>query len=867
MKVCWCVAVLVLPLHAQITAEQTEFFEKKIRPVLAERCYGCHGPESKPPAGGLRIYTRDGLRKGGDSGPAIVPGDPAESLLIEAISYRNPDFKMPPSGKLKDQQIADLTEWVKMGAPDPREEAPAAALAKKGINFTEARKFWSFQPLKSLPPDSSIDRFLRARLEERHLEPAAPADKRTLIRRVTFDLTGLPPTPREVEEFLADQSPAAFSKVVERLLESPHYGEGWARHWLDLVRYAETNGHEFDNDKIDAWRYRDYVIRAFNQDVPYDQFVKEHIAGDLLPEKRLSLDRAYWESPLGTSFYWFGEVLNSATDSVKSRADEVDNQIDVLSKTFLGLTVACARCHDHKFDPIPTADYYSLAGILHSTALNETVIDSPERERQIASMRSGVAPRAGDIVFEDFQKSGYDGWRVTGQAFGTGPVQGAASSYGGSDRLMGSITSKPFQMPKLFVHVRLAGSKADAKLRERAPLRFTLVTNGFKSETLVPDGSDAFHWRTMRMTKEIGRTCYFEIVDRSPEGHIAVDRIVFSDSEKPPEAGQAIPESMFATIAADEDPHDVRIHIRGNHLSLGDPAPRGFLKVIAGENQPPIGAGSGRLQIAGMIASADNPLTARVMVNRIWKYHFGYGLVRSTDKFGRTGDAPTHPELLDYLAQRFIESGWSVKAMHRMMLSSSAYQMSSLGDPAAAKIDPENKLLQHFPVQRLEAEEIRDSILAVAGTLNEQMLGPSVPPYISKFQDGRGKPESGPLDGAGRRSIYIQVRRNFLTPMFLAFDYPLPVSTIGRRSISTVPSQALILMNDEFMELESRQWAKKLEAEESDPRRRVTSMYEAAFARPPEDWEIADALEFVRTGTWADFAHVLMNSAEFIYVR
>ena len=853
-------------LRAQITAEQTEFFEKKIRPVLAQRCYGCHGPESKPPAGGLHVDSRAGLRKGGDSGPAVVPGDPERSLLIEAISYRNPDFKMPPSGKLMDQQIADLTDWVKMGAPDPRETA-AVAPAKKGINLAEGRKFWSLQPLQKLPPDSSIDRFLRARLAEKHLEPAAPADKRTLIRRVTFDLTGLPPTPQEVEDFLADQSTEAFSKVVERLLASPHYGERWGRHWLDLVRYAETNGHEFDNDKIDAWRYRDYVIRAFNQDVPYNQFVKEHIAGDLLPEKRLSLDRTFWESPLGTSFYWFGEVLNSATDSVKSRADEVDNQIDVMSKTFLGLTVACARCHDHKFDPIPTADYYSLAGILHSTALHETVIDAPEREQQIAAMRSGSAPREGDIVFKDFQKSGYDGWRVTGQAFGEGPTQGVASSFGGSDRLMGSLTSKSFRMPKLFVHVKLAGSKSNAKLSERSPLRFTVVANGFKSKRLFPEGSDTPRWHTMRMVLEIGRNCYFEIVDRSAEGHIAVSQIVFSDSEKPPDDGQAIPESIFATVAADEDPHDVRIHIRGNHQNLGEPAPRGFLKVIAGEKQPPIRDGSGRLEIAEKIASADNPLTARVMVNRIWKYHFGYGLVRSTDNFGRTGDTPTHPELLDYLAQRFMESGWSVKAMHRLILLSRAYQMSSRADPAGAKVDPENKLLQHFPVRRLEAEAIRDAILSVAGTLNQQMFGPSVTPYISKFQDGRGKPESGPLDGGGRRSIYIQVRRNFLTPMFLAFDYPLPISTIGRRSISTVPSQALILMNDEFTELESREWAKRLAAEQSDPRGRVTRMYEEAFARPPEDWELTEALAFAGSGAWADLAHVLMNSAEFIYVR
>jgi hypothetical protein len=859
---------------AQIPADQLEFFEKKIRPVLVEKCYPCHSAKMQRPMGGLRLDTRDGALKGGDSGPAIAPGDPSRSALVTAISYQNLNLKMPPTGKLSDGQIADFTAWVKIGAPDPRAEE-AAPSAKKGIDFAEARKFWAFQPVKDPSPPavkqaawpaSPIDRFLLAKLEEKNLEPAGRADKRTLIRRVTFDLIGLPPTPREVQDFLSDDSPSAFAKVVDRLLMSPHYGERWARHWLDLVRYAETNGHEFDNDKVDAWRYRDYVIRAFNEDVPYNQFVKEHIAGDLLPEKRLSRDRTIWESPLGTGFYWFGEILNAATDSVKSRADEVDNQIDVMSKAFFGLTVACARCHDHKFDPIPTADYYSLAGIMHSTALTETVID--------AGAEPSIRPPGPALSASPPEGADFSSWRVAGAAFGPAPLRGAAVS---SDRLVGSLTSPKFRMPKLYVHVRLAGSKADTGLKERSPLRVTIVADGHKSEHAMPTGGDEFRWRTLRMTKEIGRLCYIEIVDRSPEGHIAVDRIVFSDSATPPEVeapqpirlpdGPAMPPSIFATVATDEDPHDVRIHIRGNHQSLGAQAPRRFLQVIAGEEQPPIRSGSGRLELAARIASAGNPLTARVMVNRLWKYHFGYGLVRSTDNFGRTGDTPTHPELLDFLARRFVESGWSVKAMHRLMLLSSAYQMSSRPDPAAAKIDPENKLLHHFPVRRLEAEAIRDSILAVAGTLDEQMLGPSVPPYISKFQDGRGKPESGPLDGARRRSIYIQVRRNFLTPMFLAFDYPLPISAIGRRSVSTVPSQALILMNDELMELESREWARRVAAEETDPILRVTMMYKTAFARDPEDWELQAALQFVKTGQWSDLAHVLFNSAEFIYVR
>ena len=390
--------------HVEVAGnpQQEEFFEKKIRPVLVEKCYLCHSASSKPPMGGLRLDARDSLLKGGDRGPAIVPGDPEKSLLIQAISYRHLDLKMPPNGKLPDEQIADLIDWIKMGAPDPRTAAavPATEAERKGIDLEEGRKFWAFKPIQNPPlptvkqsdwPSSPIDRFILAKLEEKGLKPAPPADKRTWIRRVTFDLIGLPPAPEEIDTFLSDDSAGAYEKVVDRLLASPHYGERWGRHWLDLMRFAETNGHEFDNDKLDAWRYRDYVIRAFNDDVPYDQFVREHIAGDLIAEKRISSDGSYWESPLGTNFYWFGEVLNSATDSVKSRADQVDNQIDVLSKAFLGLTVACARCHDHKFDPIPTSDYYALAGMMHSTDVTEAVVDAPARSRQIASLRRKIS--------------------------------------------------------------------------------------------------------------------------------------------------------------------------------------------------------------------------------------------------------------------------------------------------------------------------------------------------------------------------------------------------------------------------------------------------------------------------------------------
>jgi uncharacterized protein DUF1553/uncharacterized protein DUF1549/cytochrome c len=906
---------------AQLTADQAEFFEKKIRPVLAGNCYGCHNSKMKTPMGGLQIDTKDGLLRGGDSGKAIVPGDPAMSRLIQAVSYTH-DLKMPPSGKLTDAQIADLTDWVKIGAPDPR-TAPATVppVTSKRYDFTEGRKFWAFQPVKkpAIPVvkhpkwvQSPIDAFLLAKLEEKGLTPAEPADKRALLRRVTFDLTGLPPTPAEVEAFVNDASPKAFEKVVDRLLASPHYVERWARHWLDLVRYAETNGHEYDNDKLAPWRYRDYVIRAFNEDVPYNQFVREHIAGDQLPSKRLRSDGAIWESPLGTTQFWFNEVLNSATDSEKSRADDVDNQIDVAGKTFLGLTVACARCHDHKFDPIPTADYYALAGVFQSTDLREAALDSPERTAKIADLsrrikelkgepqkppHPSISYRPEDKVFERFEESAFGKWVTQGAAFGDATVNGAADSEAaGSDVFAGTLTSPKFRTGKeLYLHVRIGGTKGDPALKERGPLRFTIVADGYKGQHIVPDGGP-MKWKTLKLTFERERTCYFEIVDRARNGHIVVDEIVFSSQANPPSETQLppapntelsaerrdeiakleaqVPESEFAMIAEDRDCHNARLNIRGNHKNLGEEVPRRFLQIIAGEQQPPIISGSGRLHIANWMASADNPLTARVMVNRIWKHHFGSGIVRSTDNFGKMGEAPTHPELLDYLASRFVENGWSVKSLHRMIVLSSAYQMSSAASDESKKLDPANKLLQHMPVRRLEAEEIRDTILETAGTLDEKLFGPSVPPYISAYQDGRGKPKTGPLDGAGRRSIYIQVRRNFMTPLFVAFDYPTPISAIGSRTVSTVPSQALMMMNNEFVAQQAGKWADRVIASTSDPRERVRRMYSTAFARPADEKEVSSILAFVNnqqsrpeSAVWTDVAHVLFNSAEFLYVQ
>ena len=1059
-----------------------EHFERHIRPLLAEKCYACHSAGTMA-MGDLRLDSKEALRRGGSRGAAIVPGDPAASLLVKAVSYTSVALRMPPDGRLSEQEIANVEAWVRMGAPDPRaENAAEPEEVEEGIDIAAGREFWSFLPVGDPTPPavrdgawsrSGTDRFVLARMESAGLEPSAEADRLTLIRRVTFGLTGLPPTRAEIEAFLADASPQAYEQLVGRLLASPHYGERWGRHWLDLVRWAETNGHEFDNNKLDAWRYRDYVIESFNSDLPYDLFLKEQVAGDMLPP-RLSADGSHHVNPIASGMHWLWEVLNSPTDSVKARADQIDNQIDVLTRATQGLTVACARCHDHKFDPIPTADYYSLFGILNSTHMSEVCVDSPEREREIRrrgaevgkanrriesvlrpALRSGAAALAdtllaaadelgseepsrmgaelqyalaepshplypfarsaagpagpgseglsgwmaslraemaewsaksdpshpvwaerGDETYEDFER-GFGKWKSTGAAFGEGPVrtvppgqnlggyagQAVAASFGsGTDALVGTLTTEKFRMPARHVHVRLAGPEHSRALRESAPVRFTVIADEHKSGHAMPDGSGRLQWHSIAMTKERGRICSIEIIDRDRQGSVAVDRIVFSsDPAPPPIAGpvsprvlgivgdesigsledlaaayqelavmlsgmerrsaseeallsgmlglrkledaagymaggarhelaklvarrddleELVPRSVFAMSSRDWQPADSAIHVRGNHKNLGDIAPRQFLQVISGSDQRPFRIGSGRLELANWIASDTNPLTARVMANRVWQHHFGRGIVASADNFGRMGEEPSHPELLDYLARRLVASAWSVKELHREIVLSSAYRAASGESERAREVDPANRLLSHFPVRRLEAEAIRDSLLAVSGALDPSIGGPGVPPHISVYQDGRGKPKSGPLDGLGRRSVYLQVRRNFLPPLFLAFDYPLPISTDGRRGVSAVASQALLMLNNEFVNGQAALWADRALAEHEVPRERLRSMYMQAFGRTPVEPELEEIERFLskqavdlgasgagEREVWADLAHAVFNTAEFLFVR
>jgi cytochrome c553 len=1033
---------------ADATPEGIEFFEKKVRPVLVAHCYPCHSADAKKLRGHLLLDNRAGLLKGGESGPVVVPGQPEDSRLIKAVGYQDDVLRMPPRGKLADEHIADLTAWVKMGAPWPDTAGSRTVSAKAAFDLQERRKHWCFQPVQNHAPPavkradwlrSPIDSFVLAQLESKGLAPALPADKRTLLRRVTYDLIGLPPAPAEIDAFLADDSPDAFEKVVDRLLASPQYGERWGRHWLDLVRFAETAGHEFDMEMPEAYQYRDYVIRALNADVPYDRFVIEHVAGDLLAEPRRHPTERFNESILGTGFWFLGESKHSPVDVRADEADRMDNQIDVFSKAFLGLTLSCARCHDHKFDAISTKDYYALLGYLLSSRQDRAFLDDlgpvQEKVRQLQEIRAErrklppvlekhlsdqIEPQVSwsihqmrylrkdkkklekfeegkqilvqemnatlaeaaeklrnAIVFADFSKGSWKEWFVSGTAFGQGPSQagdgtmtgpllpsGWAHSGALSPKLEGVLRSPTFLISKKYVHLHLGGKKARVNLVLAGLQQIRDPIYGGLTFKLSDSWNGELGWRTQDVSMWIGQRAYIEIIDDG-DAVVAVDQVLFSDDPPPPplpsrtllrilenpktrswedlEHGlrQVFQESLKqwigGTLAAQPDANDrvdllndlyegarslseeqasdpavkaynqeiakyqeieatikpsrrgltmadgsavnEYVFIRGNHKNLGEEVPRRFLEAIAGPSQPAPARGSGRLELAQRLVDSSNPLLPRVLVNRLWKHHFGEGLVRSVDNFGVLGEEPSHLELLDYLARELVRRGWSIKSMHRLLVLSSTYQMASRAEAAADEADPRNRLLHRMPIRRLEAECIRDAVLAASGRLDRRMFGPGVLPHLTPFMAGRGKPtHTGPLDGAGRRSVYLNVRRNFLTPLFLAFDYPIPFTTIGRRSVSNVPAQALALMNNPFVVQQAELWAKRALAEPGlTPRQRVTNLYVTAFGRPPTDAELAEALAFLEeqgkqygraedVRAWSDLCHVLYNVKEFIFI-
>ena len=1083
------------------TSDLVELFEKEVRPILAENCYSCHGPQLQRSS--LRLDSRADMIRGGDRGPSIVPGKPEESLLVQAV--RHQELKMPLGGMLKASEVETLVDWIRKGAHWA--DSPVSAENIPESYQRMVREHWAFQPVQrpSVPAIENerwsrnpVDRFVLAALEEARLTPAGRADRQTLARRVGFVLTGLPPKPEEVERVVGEPSPPAYQEFVERLLSSPHFGENWARHWMDVVRFGETHGYEWNYEALGAWRFRDYLIRAFNSDVPFDQLAREHIAGDLLENPRINSEEGINESLIGPAFYRLSEMgHDDCVEFREIRTDVIDNQIDTLTKAFQGLTVACARCHDHKMDPVPTKDYYALYGILTNTRQVTRTVDTGERHARLTEKLQELKPlirrelakqwlqqcddfprylqiaedsqyglasahRPEDLDLErltrwqqalrgdnsgpeavlfpwstilcelsvdknqlgrvwkeiaalyekesssraqfnsrnyasfgDFRSGGFAGWFPDGVGVGntispageftvacegnravTGVLPAGVYTHVLSERLNGALRSPYLPKDKKFLSLRIMGGKLSA--------RRTIIDNCMLGEDYKLLGSGELSWVTVPTKHEqTSLPAYVELVTKldnprlpdrpkknknvTPEqlkgvgSYFGISQAVLHDSADPPyeelthmwrlfegptprDIGEmaARYKDVFrkALIAwsegtttdddlkwidwlvrtdlvvnskdltpflsklidryraiekrlsqprvinsmADLDPgYDFPLLRAGNAKDPGEPVRRGYLSLIAGGRGRFQTSGSGRLELAELIASAENPLTARVIVNRIWHYVFGRGIVATVDDFGSFGARPSHPELLDYLASWFVDNGWSVKKLIRLLVLSETFQQSSRPDRAALKIDPKNAWLHHYPVRRLDAEAIRDAVLATSGRLDPTLLGPSIQPYRKETKDYR-KLQSGPLDGHGRRSIYLKVTR-MEGPQFLElFDFPVPALARGVRDSTNVPSQALALLNGPFFREQAGHWTDRLLSRPtSSVEDRIRDMFRTAFGREPkrDEEERFRSLglkvgslrgvppEFILESreVWEDLAHTIFNLKEFIYLR
>ena len=1041
-------------LKSELSAENpkaVEFFENRIRPVLVKHCYECHAVDAKNVKGGLLLDTRAASRKGGDSGAAVVPGDVDESLIITSLKHES--FEMPPKGKLADTVIADFVKWVKMGAPDPRD----GEIVESQIDFDEARKFWSFQPVQKREPPTvkdtnwpkgNIDYFTLAKMEQLRLKPMVPAGKRELIRRATFDLVGLPPAPAVVDAFLADDSPDAFSRVIDRLLDSEHYGERWGRYWLDVARYAEDQAHTFGTRaNTNGYRFRDWVIRAFNADLPYDQFVRMQIAGDLIDTE----SRDKFDGVIAMGFFGLGAQYYKNSDKAKAMADELDDRVDTLTRGFLGLTVSCARCHDHKFDPIPTQDYYSLAGIFNSSRLHNAPLCTPEEmkaynegqksvrqasdalKKNLAESKSSL----GESMIYDFAKYIEAAWVIHAAQANRKPVKTAdvararslneailkrwvsflATNQKGKvnelddwfaidieklkaskDEIPREVTDVAIAFQKkvqLEIHIRDGGPVEnlvkDGETRKPGSPRFVspLVTKarptaaidvdirGAKRLILVitegNDGKSCDHadwlapilvgpagklkltelkWKHFEGTapkfntnfagqpirvggkkypEGIGTHATSVITWDLPEGYerfkatggldnsgsdqvacgstASVQFCVYTET---PTSGPFVSKqksNLLATVFGQNGPFavnereieallsdkernrlaemkaeveaakksapamyavahsyaesriaDMKVFVRGNPERQREVAPRRFLQVIAGVDRPHYTEGSGRRQLAAAIANSENPLTARVMVNRIWQHHFGRGIVATPSNFGKLGDAPTHPELLDYLASRFIESGWSIKMLHREIMLSATWQLSTQPDESNAQIDADNRYLWQMTRRRLDIEAWRDAVLDVSGRLDRSFGGPS-----TNLADANNV----------RRTVYAKVSRHNLDSLLRLFDFPDANITSSKRSETTVPQQQLFVLNSPFMIAQAKAFSTRLHnnAPENDEAR-INLAFRLAYGRPPEDIEVELARSFVSGGRdpqsklsrWESYAQVLLGSNEFMYL-
>ncbi|HKX33590.1 MAG TPA: PSD1 and planctomycete cytochrome C domain-containing protein [Blastocatellia bacterium] len=842
------------PAVQEPSREGLEFFEKKIRPALAENCYGCHSAQAKKPQGGLLLDSIEGMLKGGASGqPAVVPGEPEQSLLIRAIRYTDPKLQMPFAGKLPDSTIKEFEAWVKMGAPAPKGGAQPVAANWQPYNWDEARRFWSFQPIRDRRPPpvkkrswvkTPIDQFILARLEEQGLKPLGDADRRTWLRRATFDLTGLPPTPDEIDAFLNDRSPGAFEKVVDRLLASPAYGEKWGRHWLDLVRYADTAGDNSDYPVPAAFRYRNYVIASFNLDKPYNRFIKEQLAGDLLP----AAGEGKREQIIATGYLALSRRFGSRNESMNLTLDDT---IDNLGKTFLGLSISCARCHDHKFDPIPTRDYYGLYGIFNSSRYSFPGAEIYPHPAEYVALSAG--PEAEQFYERQKELSELDDRkeRLTvekGAAARNRRLKEAQARNEGHGNPGG-------------------GSAAEALPEAKGEVKKTTSTGG--------------EMRSADFNRDAENSRVVQSSARTPE---QIEAEVRQVKARVAELGENPVRVDKAYAVVEGLPQNSRIHRKGDPKNPGDEAPRGFLTILGGPQVPKDYAGSGRDLLADWITAPENPLTARVMVNRLWQYHFGKGLVQTPSDFGTRGRAPTHPELLDWLAARFVEGGWSIKKMHRTIMLSHAYRLASAGPNAAAneQSDVANDYLWRFDRRRLEAEEIRDAILALSGQLDRSM-GAEHPFPAEKTWRFTQHEQFFAVYGTNRRSVYVMQQRLKKHPFFETFDGADQSAITDRRLESTTPIQALFLLNNPWLHEQAAHFAARIEAAARTPAGRIDYAFRLAYGRAAKPDEIQEAALYLRRVTQdleaiktppekiapaalASYLRVLLSSNEFLYV-
>jgi hypothetical protein len=795
-----------------LAPEAVEFFEKRVRPILVAHCYECHSAGAKELKGSLRLDDREGVLKGGDNGPAIVAGDPEMSRLIAAVRYGDADLQMPPDGKLSDSQIADLVAWVKMGAPDPRSRTNATPPKAEGIDFAKAREFWSFQPVKDPPPPkvqneswvkTEIDRFILAKMEARGIAPMRDADKRTLIRRATFGLTGLPPTPDEVETFVADDSASAFETVVNRLLGSRQYGEHWGRHWLDLVRYADTSGCNSDYPIPSAYKYRNWVIEAFNRDLPYDEFVRQQLAGDLLPAKD---EQDRYDKIIATGYLATARRFGSrAAEFHLTLEDTIDN----LGKTVLGLSIGCARCHDHKYDPIPTADYYGLYGIFNSTTF------------------------------------AFPGTEI-------------------------------FKHPKDFVPLA-TGEKYD----EVRKYQLEHAALDEEIENLLEE-KRAFE----RQVKEKAAGSRADAVNRAGRTLVEVKAALEDARDRQRKLENTPPKVELAYAVFEGKPADARVQMKGDPKRLGAAAPRGNLQILGGQRLANV-AQSGRRELAEWLTDPANPLVARVIVNRVWQYHFGRGIVATPSDFGARGQRPVHPELLDWLATQFVRGGWSFKTLHKLILSSHVYEIAARDDSAdagrAAEVDPNNELGWCANRRRLSAEEIRDALLSVSGGLDRTPGGPHPFPPEEDWRYTQHKPFVADYD-TRRRSVYLMQQRIRRQPYLEVFDGADTNATTPIRPVSTTAIQALYLMNSPLVHEEADRFAVRVGLAKREDRERIDYAHRLAFGRPATADEIAAGERYVADAltslaqsklardeqpraALASYLRVLLASNEFLHVE